>query len=351
MASKKAVKFVPIIDSRALTLYEAKLASSGLTIEDGDKLHMEPLSAAQTQGLHKSFRPLASLKLNYMDPFGEPLTDLPGLQPFYRIRYLEQGTDFASLTEKKPVRYVQEPSTAPVAYYPLNIDWPPILDDVDIPVIITEGELKAAKACKEGFPTIGLGGVYNWRSMKLGIEWLDSLSYVDWKRRNVYICFDSDLSSNANICVALRELAEALCRKGALVSLVILPALTGLEKVGLDDFLVHEEGSADKLDELLHYAEPLGLSRTMFELNARYIYIRNPGMVVEHGSKDGINKFAPGAFKDHTESTKQYQEQILKNDGTVSHRLVAAAAEWLKWPMRYEADRMTYEPGGSGIFS
>lgn len=332
----------PQVDNKTQEFFEAKLESSGLTIEDAKILGMLPLNAAQTQQLHGSFKSLISMRLNYLDPFGEPLSDWPKAPPFYRIRYLEQGTDFSNLAEKKPPRYVQEPNTAPVAYYPSNCDWPELLDDPDRPIILTEGELKAAKACKEGFPTIGLGGVYNWRSNKLGITWLDSLDYVNWVRRNVYICFDSDLHTNPMVLGALRELADALNNHGAFVYLVYLPQLDELPKVGLDDFLVHAPNANEAFIQMLHEAEPLGLSRVLFNFNSRYIYIRHPGLVLDITT---MEKIAPGPFKEHLEAGRQYQERTIKADGTISYRAVAAASEWIKWPLRYQADRLTYAPG------
>lgn len=320
--------------------FEDKILSSGLTLADAKILKIDSLTASETQKLNRSFRPLASMRLKYLDPFGKPMSDWPNSPPFYRLRYLETGTDFADLAEKKPPRYVQEPGTAPCAYYPANQSWEEILDDPYVPLIITEGELKAAKACKEGFPTIGIGGVYNWRAVKLGVTWIESLNYVTWQRRNVYICYDSDMQVNPMICHALRDLAEALHNKGAFVYLVNLPQLEGLDKVGLDDFFVH--ATAEQFMELLQEAEPLGLTRVLFDFNDRYIYIRHPGLVLDQITSE---KTAPGPFKDHLESTKKYQERVIKPNGDVSYRAVAAASEWLKWPLRYQADKLTYKPG------
>src|SRR4030042_5402968 len=146
-------KAAPAADHKATALVEVKRKGRGLTLEDAKLLKMEALSAQQTAQHHQAFKQLCSLKIEYLDPAGFPISDWPGSKPFYRIRYLETPTDFSALTDKKPVRYVQEPNTAPVAYYPGNQDWSGILSDTDQPIILTEGELKAAKACKEGFPT------------------------------------------------------------------------------------------------------------------------------------------------------------------------------------------------------
>jgi hypothetical protein len=248
------------------------------------------------------------------------------------------------MTEKKHIRYVQEPYTAPVAYFPMNYDWSELIDDPDKPLIITEGEFKAAKACKDGFPTIGLGGVYNWRAYKLGITWIPSLNSINWLKRNVYVCFDSDYQTNQMVCAALREFSEELHRKGSFVHLVTLPQLPDLEKVGLDDFLVNAgPNSINQFADLLTQAEPLGLTAPLWSLNSNYVYVRNPGLVVDQKSHF---KATPSAFKEHLQAPLNYQERSLKQDGTVSFKTVSAAGAWLKWPLRQEVNRLTYKPGG-----
>ena len=334
-------------DHKALGLVEKKLASSGLTLDDAKLLYMSALSGPQTNNLHRSFKQLCSLKIEYLDHLGQPLPDWSQSNPFYRLRYLETPTDFDSMNKKKQIRYVQEPNTAPVAYYPQNFDeWEELCENPEEPLIITEGELKAAKACKEGFPTLGLGGVYNWRSNKLGIEWLPSLNPIEWRKRNVYLCFDSDYKTNPMVCAALREFANELQRRGAFCYLVALPQLPGLEKIGLDDFLVHAGPSANEMfRELLTAAEPLGLSAPLWEMNSKYVYIRKPGLIVDQADMD--NKVSPGAFKEHLESSTNYQERQVKADGSISFKPVSAAGAWLKWPLRLEAARLTYKPGES----
>jgi hypothetical protein len=332
-------------DHKAKSLGEQKLKTSGLDLTDAKQLSISFLSGLQTARLNPSFKELCSLKLTYQGPDGKALKDSPQAKDFYRLRYLETPTDFDALAAKKQVRYVQEPNTAPVAYYPQNFtDWESLCRMTDEPLIITEGELKAAKACKEGFPTLGLGGVYNWRSNKLGITWLDSLNPIKWVKRHVYICFDSDYRTNPMVCHALKDFAEELQRRGSFTYLVSLPQLPGLDKVGLDDFLVHAGPSANEMfRELLRTAEPMGLAAPLFEMNKKFVYIRKPGLIVDQNDMD--NKVSPAAFKDHLQSTSNYQERQIKADGTISFKTVSAAAAWLKWPLRHEAARLTYQPG------
>jgi hypothetical protein len=320
----------------------AKLKSSGLTLKDAEVLGITYLTRDETAALCESFERFRSLRLDYFDHAGKPAFDWPGVKtPFYRIRYLEEPQGFESMTEQKAQRYAQPPNTAPVAYFPRNVDWTKLVKDPSKPIVVTEGELKAAKACREGFPTIGLGGVYNWRSHKNGISFLPSLEVVDWVRRAVYICFDSDARGNAMVRSALRELADELQRRGALVYFVALPELKGLKKVGLDDFLVHAPSAVEQMTDLLHRAEPLGLTAALWEINKRYVYVRDPGLVYNLHTRA---KVSPTAFKEHVESTASYQEGEF-NGEKVSYESVPASQAWLRWPLRGEVGRLTYKPG------
>lgn len=326
-------------------LAKDKLLSSGLTLSDARKLKITALPPERTAALHRAFKPLHALRIAYHGPDGLPLCDRPGRSPFYRLRYLEEPKDFGALTDKKPLRYVQEPNTAPVIYYPQNYpSWPALCKDVDEPLIITEGELKAAKACKEGFPAIGLGGVYNWRALKIGLTWLDSLDYIIWPKRNVYLVFDSDYQTNKMVCTALVELAREIERRGSTVYLVTLPQLPNMEKVGLDDYLVNAGPGANELfANLLATAPALGLSEVLWTFNSRYVYIKDPGLVV--AQRKTSNKITPAAFKEHVEGTAQFYEQVLRPDGTLTYKATSAGGAWLKWPLRQQADCMTYIPG------
>lgn len=347
MSAKKSVRRRPTttVDPRVAELMAAKLTSSGLTEADATASGMHGLTATDTAALHPTFKAVPSLIIPYCDPreANRPLSDWPGCPQFYRLRYLAQPTEFSVMTEKKPVRYVQLPETRPVAYYSPLCAWAPILADVNQPLILTEGELKAAKACKEGFPTIGLGGVHNWKAARHGIQWLDSLSFVTWPRRNVYICFDSDLTSNANICLAVNQLAHQCEALGAYVFLVTLPPLDGVEKTGLDDFLtLRGDHGPTEFRELLRAASPLRMTSALFAFNSRYAYVKSPGLVIETATR---RKFDPGPFQQHVESKAEHICRELSSAGESTYKTVSAASTWIRWPLRHEVDEMTYQPG------
>lgn len=325
-----------VVDGRVMKLAADKLALSGITLEQAKDLKIEVLTAEQTARL--GFAELASLKLNYYGPTGKPLITWPKSAPFYRVRFLEQPSDFNDAANAKQQRYSQPKGTVCAAYFAQNIDWN--LLSTDQAIIITEGELKAAAACAQGFACIGLGGVYNWSALGNGIELLPELKRINWVRRTVYVCFDSDYLTNPMVCAALQGLADALIDEGAFVHVANLPVIEEGQKTGLDDLIVAE--GADSLERVLQIAPALGLTKALFGFNAQYVYVRNPGLVMEQAT---MSRVTPAAFREHLESTKLYQERALKQDGTISHKPVPAGAAWLGWPMRYEVKRLAYEPG------
>lgn len=331
-------------DPEAYDLALAKLESSGLPATAIHTLKLDLLDGSQTLNLHPAFKALPAIRFNYLTPEGKPLRPQPNWPEFYRLRYLKTPNDAMAMTKQKPRRYVQPPNSGVACYFPPNQeDWSKILRDADVPLIITEGELKAAKACHEGFPTIGLGGVFNFRSAQLGVPFLPELESINWVKRYVYLIYDSDFRTNENVCNALKALAEQLFIRGALPHFVPLPELGPDAKTGLDDYLVACANPKQQLTELIRdQAQPLTLSRALWQLNEQVLYIQDPGMVLHRASRQ---KLAPSAFKEHHFASAQHCEQELRPDGTVSLKTVSAAKAWLGWPLRAEVGGMTYAPG------
>ena len=79
----------------------------------------------------------------------------PGEDGFYRVKV------FPSFTKRDghTVKYLQRPGTGVQLYNPPLAA--KVLKDPSKPLGWTEGEKKAAKACQEGVPCIGLGGLWN----------------------------------------------------------------------------------------------------------------------------------------------------------------------------------------------
>jgi len=340
-AGKKPLRVV-YRDHQLTEMMTARLKLSGLDIKDAEVLLLQALSAAEVTGLHPVFRALPAIKIPYCSTDGQPLSGWPGWPPFYRLRYLDTGAGgFAQLTKdkKKLPRYAQEPQSGVCAYFPLNGRWGAVMADTHQEVFITEGEFKAAKACKEGFPTIGLGGVFNFRSSAFGKTFIDELEAFNWVKRAVYIVFDSDATTNPNVCNALNQLAEVLRLRGAFPYVIILPPLLDDAKTGLDDFLVAEGRRG--LEQYVDAAEPLTFATRLWKMNEEVVLTRRSHMIVDlrNGSKMTIP-----TFKDAFANTLT-PERVMRKDGEISMREVAAASPWISWPLRAEIEDVTYKPG------
>lgn len=315
-----------------------KLATSGLTAADAKTLRLSP----QEEGHLLAIMPagLGGFKIPYFNLDGSIDNE------FYRFRMLQTkpSKGWASVVEepKKPRRYTQPSGTGNHVYLPpLNgLNWQDIAADPSIPLALTEGELKAACACKYGPPTIGLGGVYNWRSAKQGQEFLPILKQFDWATREVTIIFDSDVSKNPMVSVAAGKLAHELVNRGAIVRLANVPETEDGEKQGLDD-LIYTTGDEDALVSIIAEAEDVGPSATLHQLNALVAYIHATDEVVELTTGKVMT---PAVFTNSAFSTYKYNEQSVKADGTPRLIPKPAARAWLDWPMRGTVSALDYAP-------
>lgn len=285
---------------------------------------------------------------NYHAGFLIPYFDLEGrVTKFWRYRYLESTkTGFDALTTKKELRYAQPGRSLNEIYLPPvgGTNWKRVAANPEIPLVITEGELKAACATKLGFPTIGLGGVWCFKSNNARMPLLPMFHEFQWRERIVYICYDSDAVTNPQVMTAENALARELMLLGAQPFIVRIPFLEkDNKKIGLDDYLVDE--GVDAFRDLLDNAAEWRAAVELFALNQEVVYVRDPGVILH---MEDLRRIAPRAFVDHAYSTRIYYEEQVTDKGT---KMVerSAAKEWLKWPHRAEVQRVTYEPGAERI--
>lgn len=140
----------------------------------------------------------------------------------------------------KPVKYESPRGRPNEIYLPPGVA--ELLPQQGGELLLTEGEKKSLAATQEGFPCIGLVGVYGWKESK-SENLLPALERVNWQGRQVRIVFDSDTVTNPNVLDAESRLAAHLKRRGAIVRTVRLPSGPPDDnghptKMGLDDFLV-----------------------------------------------------------------------------------------------------------------
>ncbi len=120
-----------------------------------------------------------------------------------------------------------------------------LLQDVGVPVVITEGAKKTLalyrlslhdrpEAERPRFLPVGLGGVWNWRgtigktagpdgSRRDEKGPIPDLSRLAWSERVVYVVFDANVHTNSSVAAARQGLTSELRRRRARVLWVSLP--------------------------------------------------------------------------------------------------------------------------------
>lgn len=174
-----------------------------------------------------------------------PYPCIGGGEPFSRVK-----PDQPPIIDNHSAKYLSPKGSTVRAYFPPKTQ--DALKDPMARVIITEGEKKAAKANQEGFPCIGLGGIWGFSQKH---ELIPDLVNVDWEGREVFLAPDSDYQNNPHVKLAVFILERWLTKLGASVLMIKIPDFGDRLKVGLDDFLV-AQGPED-FKQLQKEAEPV----------------------------------------------------------------------------------------------
>ena len=308
----------------------AKAAESGLSPADVKRLHFEALTADEAIALLPRGEAHRCMNIPYFDINGQ-------LTSFFRIRYLGAPTSFRAIGSGKRWRYRQLKGSRNELYLSPLIDWKRIAKDVKEPIIFTEGELKAASACKFGFPTIGLGGVQMFTYVEDGqTHLLKDFDAFEWKDRTAIILYDSDLAVNPDVARAENRFAKELAGLGAIPKIGRLPALPDASKTGLDDFLVARGPEA--LRVILDEAFPHKESQNLLKFNEDLIAVHKPAIVMEVAT--GL-RMAPDKFTKFHYLPQRHR--VLLPNG--NFKQVQTAVEWLAWEHRNIVRGLTYAPG------
>ena len=159
-------------------------------------------------------------------------------------------------TRKEKGKYLSAPGAGNMLYFPPSIrdEW---LEDVSMPIILTEGEKKTlalhrlswhekSDSDEPRFLPVGLSGVWNWRGTigkttntdgrRTDVKGvIPDFNLIEWNGRKVLIVFDANVKTNESLKAAQRELAKELTMRGAMTAIVELPELDGVN--GVDDLL------------------------------------------------------------------------------------------------------------------
>lgn len=337
--------FIPLDTEKLRRRYTEKLDESGLRVA-AKKLGFRLLTGQQTARHGDGFDASPGFSIPYYNSQGRPTG-------FKRVRYLDQRTEG---------KYAQEPGTGAHVYFPRNTPepWAKVLDNPTKPLLITEGELKAACGCEHGLMTLGLGGVSSFSAKKDGKLLLDELAQITWiakentrepVRRTVYIVYDSDAIIKTQIYREMMRLAETLVDYGADVKTCVPGDLNGEGKTGMDDFIM-SQGIEKFVADVLGGAEDFELGNQLWDYNNRYVWITKPGAMV--ASYDSKATWSEITFKANGQIDKvvvpQSEEELEANNYKPKYKRTSVAAEWCQFRYRKSVDRLTYEPGGEREF-
>lgn len=246
------------------------LAKSGLTFHD-----------MFTRVLDMPERNMANISMNTKG-YVIPYYDMYGrLLQHYRIKVFDSEPKYRQV--KNTPNHTYFPPTFMDAYRKVRGKL----------VILTEGEKKAALMCKLGIPCIAFGGADSWANrtillpkeveisayahnrsylaaklpsttidenllQPLAVGFQDLLDVCLKNRTTFYICYDTDgkLGVSPQVQRAAAKLGYELRFKGFQISQIkqiILPYLDSDEdmKVGLDDYLMHDDGGINRFMHIL----------------------------------------------------------------------------------------------------
>jgi AAA domain/Domain of unknown function (DUF3854) len=122
--------------------------------------------------------------------------------------------------------------------------------DASYGAIFSEGETRALAGAVRDLAVIAITGV---DCGQVNGELHPDLLWIDWRGREVYFAFDSDVSRKSGPQHALQKLGALLRQRGAKVFEVSIPHAPDGSKQGLDDFLARY--GADAFKALLQSSE------------------------------------------------------------------------------------------------
>jgi Domain of unknown function (DUF3854)/Family of unknown function (DUF5906) len=325
----------------------AKLKESGLDASDaeGADIHMstdEEVITCNLEDRLKGKRHLAFTipykGVTYTDTFAKES------RQFFRVRVLDSGID-PETGEKLP-KYKQPPNSGCHVYYAGPIPLEQFKRDPTVPCALCEGECKALTGAKNGLCVVGLGGTSSYHSRKgAQPDLLNELKAVEWKARLIYVLFDSDRARNHRVDADAHRVGRELFIRQANVRNVNLPDIAGLEKTGLDDFLVHM--GTEALHGLLKAAPPFAGHVKIAEVDGRIIHVAKPPSFYDRVESQLL--FEQGA--QHLFCDSRYLEKVgVDAAGNAKYAERDAWKQWLReYTAKQRARKLVYTPGQSDL--
>ncbi len=311
-----------------MTYIEDRARSIGLSKNDIKTLHLTQKTS--TWALQSGFEERPLVHIPYFEPDG---TEAP---LFYRVRYSDlKGSK--GLASAAP-RYSQPGGQLPRFYLPPIARWQAVCPDPSQPLVITEGEFKSMALCKLGYATIGVGGVWNWKSKKAALTSIPDFDFFEWGGREVYLAFDSDVMTKPDVKRALVSLAHHLTSRTARVFICDVPPDKDHAQ-GVDDyaFAKGRKRAKERVAKLIRAATPFQPFNAIEDLNLTHTYISELRMV--YSEREGL--LSHQLFKD---TAPPPRTMVRISDATGRMVEVSRAAEWLGHPQRATVSRLAFDP-------
>lgn len=272
------------------------------------------------------------------------------------------GAQFA-----KPQRYVQPAGTPVWAYLPpilkdgdgKRITWKKFFSaQPDTPLVITEGEKKAAAACAAGIAAIGLGGVRSFTNARKGSDGLPPLDAVSFSGRRVWIIFDTDDATGLKpeVALAAQALMQWLFARGAIPWLVVLPHQGA--KTGLDDWLLTGKTAVDLAELVALRGTQLDDSRDLLKAAREWCYVGNLDAFaeLEAGPQQSQRRLVKAANFDAITGLVQVtmrRKWRARVQGVIETRyeptVLKLSEAALLWPGFAKLSGVTYRPGEGSV--
>tara|TARA_R110002126_G_scaffold53859_1_gene145788 strand:- start:14603 stop:16684 length:2082 start_codon:yes stop_codon:yes gene_type:complete len=289
-----------------------------------------------------------SVKLPYYDLQGQ-------LTGFNRVRLL---------APKSKMKYSQARATGSHIYFPPGANWKSIAQDVDIPIIITEGEFKAYQLLKQIttdqllYAPIGLAGVTSWTD-KSGLPLHKDLMKIAWhrktsfaeKHRKVYIVFDYDGAGeegepNEQVGMAETKLAVTLRGLGAVVHLCRVGRFGAGKgsKYAIDDHLLGggELGSVLTATSVVMNGVDT-METKLYEFKTQYALFNGDVIRLKDGLILNWNKAK-------IDSAQHFFTQVNTNSrGNVTTKDIPLLDEYKKWPRCCKLEHIGMYPEFQGL--
>jgi hypothetical protein len=285
--------------------------------------------------------------------------------PYYGTDGLETGFNRVRiLTPKGKMKYSQARASGSHVYFPPGVAWKQVMQDVDIPIIITEGEFKAWQLTKQitadglTYAAVGLAGVTSWTD-KTGLHLHQDLMKIVWQRkssfaekhRKVYIVFDYDGAEddgepNEQVGMAETRLAVTLRGLGAEVHLCRVGKFGSGKgaKYAIDDHLL----SGGQLAQVLTTTSTVmngidTLETKLYEFKTKYALLNGDVLRLKDGLILNWSKARIDAAQDY------FVQVTAKPNGGTSSKTIYVLDAYKDWTRRCDLDGVGMFPEYQGM--